>query len=132
MCFEFIAQHSVGLGDLSKLEDRYAVHAAMERSGAPSLLIGFPSGAETQLGVQWEAGIDLSTGQWQKLALGRAFMRDNPLLLFFDEPTASLDALAEHELFEKYAQQGACRFHARCDYSSCVSQVFERSDQQIW
>jgi ATP-binding cassette subfamily B protein len=48
--------------------------------------------------------VDLSVGQWQKLALGRALMRDEPLVVFFDEPTASLDALTEHALFERYAQ----------------------------
>jgi ATP-binding cassette subfamily B protein len=49
--------------------------------------------------------VDLSTGQWQKLALGRALMRPDPLVVFFDEPTASLDALAEHALFERYAAE---------------------------
>jgi ATP-binding cassette subfamily B protein len=56
--------------------------------------------------------VDLSTGQWQKLALGRALMRRDPLVVFFDEPTASLDALAEHALFERYAaeaRKGAAR-----------------------
>ncbi|MDP9352844.1 MAG: ATP-binding cassette domain-containing protein, partial [Chloroflexota bacterium] len=52
----------------------------------------------------WEGGVELSGGQWQKLALGRAMMREWPLLLVLDEPTASLDAQAEHELFERYAE----------------------------
>lgn len=103
--FEFIAQHAIGFGDLSKLGDRGAVHAAMARAGAADLLVALPAGPETQLGVQWEGGMDLSTGQWQKLALGRALMREDPLLIFFDEPTASLDALAEHTLFERYADR---------------------------
>lgn len=103
--FEFTAQHTIGFGDLSKLDDRGAVDAAMERAGAPDLLATLPAAHETQLGVRWEGGMDLSTGQWQKLALGRALMREDPLVIFFDEPTASLDALAEHTLFERYANQ---------------------------
>ncbi|MDB4951820.1 MAG: transporter ATP-binding protein [Gemmatimonadetes bacterium] len=101
--FELAAQHAVGAGDLSRMEDRAAVHAALERAGGADVLEALPAGVDTQLGAGWEGGVDLSTGQWQKLALGRALMRDDPLVVFFDEPTASLDALAEHALFERYA-----------------------------
>jgi ATP-binding cassette subfamily B protein len=59
---------------------------------------------DTQLGSTWPEGAELSFGQWQKLALARGFMRDNPLLLVLDEPTAALDAETEHALFERYAQ----------------------------
>jgi ATP-binding cassette subfamily B protein len=110
--FEVPAQHAVGAGDLPRLDDRAAVRAALERAGAADVLDGLPDGADTQLGARWEAGVDLSTGQWQKLALGRALMREDPLVVFFDEPTASLDALAEHALFERYAREaraGAAR-----------------------
>jgi ATP-binding cassette subfamily B protein len=102
--FEFPAQHTVGVGDLPRLDDRSAVHAALERAGAAGVLAALPGGTDTRLGARWEGGVDLSTGQWQKLALSRALMRDEPLAVFFDEPTASLDALAEHALFERYAQ----------------------------
>src|SRR5262249_23722766 len=61
------------------------------------------SGLETQLGPTWPGGSDVSFGQWQKLALARGFMRDRPLLLVLDEPTAALDAETEHALFERYA-----------------------------
>ena len=61
------------------------------------------SGLETQLGATWPAGVEVSFGQWQKLALARGFMRDRPLLLVLDEPTAALDAETEHALFERYA-----------------------------
>lgn len=101
---EFQAQHAVGVGDLSRLDDRGHVAGALDRAGADDLLSTLPAGADTQLGGRWAGGVDLSTGQWQKLALGRALMRDAPLVVFFDEPTASLDALAEHALFERYAQ----------------------------
>src|SRR5204862_3458600 len=66
----------------------------------------------TQLGRQWPKGIDLSGGQWQRLALGRGFMRDDPLLVVFDEPTAAIDAPTEHALFERFAaaaRSGASR-----------------------
>jgi ATP-binding cassette, subfamily B, bacterial len=61
------------------------------------------AGLETQLGPTWPGGVELSFGQWQKLALARGFMRDEPLLLILDEPTAALDAETEHALFERYA-----------------------------
>jgi ATP-binding cassette subfamily B protein len=62
-----------------------------------------PAGLATQLGATWPGGTDLSFGQWQKLALARGFMRDTPLLVILDEPTAALDAETEHALFERYA-----------------------------
>src|SRR5438445_1421749 len=58
---------------------------------------------ETQLGSTWPGGVEVSFGQWQKFALARGFMRDHPLLLVLDEPTAALDAETEHALFERYA-----------------------------
>jgi len=103
--FELPAQHAVGTGDLPRLDDRAAVLTALEQAGASGVLAALPAGTETQLGERWEGGVDLSTGQWQKLALGRALMRREPLVVFFDEPTASLDALAEHALFERYARE---------------------------
>ena len=60
-------------------------------------------GLDTQLGPTWPNGVEVSFGQWQKLSLARGFMRDGPLLLVLDEPTAALDAETEHALFERYA-----------------------------
>jgi ATP-binding cassette, subfamily B, bacterial len=62
----------------------------------------FPAGLDTQLGPTWPGGVEVSFGQWQKLALARGFMREQPLLLILDEPTAALDAETEHALFERY------------------------------
>ena len=62
-----------------------------------------PAGLKTQLGAAWPEGVELSFGQWQKFALARGFMRDAPLLLVLDEPTAALDAETEHALFERFA-----------------------------
>jgi ATP-binding cassette subfamily B protein len=101
--FEFRARHSVGLGDVPRLESEAAVMGAVERAGASDVIARLQSGLETQLGPTWPGGAELSFGQWQKLALARGFMRDEPLLLVLDEPTAALDAETEHALFERYA-----------------------------
>jgi len=101
--FEFRARHTVGLGDVPRLDDEAAVVAAVGRAGAGDVVSGLPAGLETQLGPTWPAGVDVSFGQWQKLALARGFMRERPLLLVLDEPTAALDAETEHALFERYA-----------------------------
>jgi ATP-binding cassette subfamily B protein len=101
--FEFRARHTVGLGDVPRLDDELAVRAALDRSGAGDVVARLASGLDTQLGPTWPSGVELSFGQWQKLALARGFMRAEPLLLILDEPTAALDAETEHALFERYA-----------------------------
>ena len=101
--FEFRARHSVGVGDTPRMEDEPAVTTAVGRAGAEDVLRHLAAGLETQLGPTWPDGVDVSFGQWQKLALARGFMRDRPLLLVLDEPTAALDAETEHALFERYA-----------------------------
>lgn len=101
--FEFRARHSVGVGDLPRLDDEPAVAAAVGRAGAADVVDRLKAGLETQLGPTWPAGVEVSFGQWQKLALARGFMRDRSLLLVLDEPTAALDAETEHALFERYA-----------------------------
>ena len=101
--FEFRARHTVGLGDLPRLDDETAVVTAVGRAGAEDLVDKLASGLDTQLGVTWPEGVEVSFGQWQKLALARGFMRDAPLVLVLDEPTAALDAETEHALFERYA-----------------------------
>jgi ATP-binding cassette, subfamily B, bacterial len=101
--FEFRAGHTVGLGDVPRMDDEPAVVAAVERAGASDVVAHLSSGLGTQLGPTWPGGVELSFGQWQKLALARGFMRDQPLLLVLDEPTAALDAETEHALFERYA-----------------------------
>jgi ATP-binding cassette subfamily B protein len=100
--FEFRARHSIGLGDVPRVDDEPAVVTAVDRAGAADVVSRLASGLETQLGPTWPGGVDVSFGQWQKLALARGFMRDEPLLLILDEPTAALDAETEHALFERY------------------------------
>jgi ATP-binding cassette, subfamily B, bacterial len=101
--FEFLARQTVGLGDVPRIDERPAVAAAVDRAGAADVISRLPSGLETQLGPTWPGGAEVSFGQWQKLALARGFMRERPLLLVLDEPTAALDAETEHALFERYA-----------------------------
>jgi ATP-binding cassette, subfamily B, bacterial len=101
--FEFRACHTVGVGDLPRLEDEPAVVVAVGRAGAEDVVDKLASGLATQLGATWPEGVEVSFGQWQKLALARGFMRDRPLVLVLDEPTAALDAETEHALFERYA-----------------------------
>ena len=103
--FELQARHSVGVGDLDRLDEPTAVATAVDRAGAVDVVAGLPRGVDTQLGPTWNEGVELSFGQWQKLALARGFMRDGPLLLVLDEPTAALDAETEHSLFERFAAQ---------------------------
>ncbi|MEU8021122.1 ABC transporter ATP-binding protein [Micromonospora haikouensis] len=104
---ELPARRTVGVGDLPRLDDEPAVRAALERAGAGDLVGQLEAGLDTQLGREYADGAELSGGQWQKLALGRAFMRDAPLLVVLDEPAAALDAEAEHAMFERYRLQAA-------------------------
>jgi ATP-binding cassette subfamily B protein len=107
--FELLARQAVGVGDVPRLDDEPAVAAAVGRAGADDVVAQLGDGLGTQLGRSWPDGVDVSFGQWQKLALARGFMRDEPLLLVLDEPTAALDAETEHALFERYAASARAR-----------------------
>lgn len=103
--FELPAQGSIGLGDLPRVDDAEAVVGAVTRAGAVDVIERLPDGLLTQLGPSWPGGVDLSGGQWQKVALARGLVRDDPLLVVLDEPTSALDAETEHALFERFAEQ---------------------------
>jgi ATP-binding cassette subfamily B protein len=122
--FEFRAAHTVGLGDVPRLENENAVLAAVDRAGAADVIAALKSGLNTQLGQTWPEGVELSFGQWQKLALARGFMRDLPLLLVLDEPTAALDAETEHALFERFA--AAARDDGQTDHGRITILVSHR------
>ena len=102
--FEYRASRSIGVGDLPRINDETAVRVAAARGGADDVIEALGAGLATQLGATWPYGTELSFGQWQKIALARGFMRDDPLVLILDEPTAALDAETEHALFERYAE----------------------------
>jgi ATP-binding cassette, subfamily B, bacterial len=99
--FELLVRHAVGVGDVSEEPTDAVVELALERAVARDLAGQLPMGFDSQLGRSF-GGSELSIGQWQKVALGRAMMRPVPLLLVLDEPTASLDAQTEHGLFERF------------------------------
>ncbi len=120
--FEFQAGQTIGLGDLPRFDSEPAVVAALDRAGARDVVDGLPAGLHTQLGPTWHEGVDVSYGQWQKLALARGFMRDEPLIVALDEPTAALDAETEHQLFERYAS----RAHERKQNGSITILVSHR------
>jgi|HubBroStandDraft_1064217.scaffolds.fasta_scaffold00118_40 ATP-binding cassette subfamily B protein len=101
---EVVLHESVGLGEIERLGRRDLAHAALQRAGAADLARLAPAGLDTMLGKRW-GGTELSGGQWQKLALGRALIRERPLLVVFDEPAAALDASAEHDMFVRFAAE---------------------------
>ena len=101
--FELPARQTVGLGDVERIESEPAIVTAVGRAGADDVIANLPGGLSTQLGPTWPDGVEVSFGQWQKLALARGFMRDDPLVLVLDEPTSALDPETEHALFERYA-----------------------------
>ncbi|MEQ7006813.1 ABC transporter ATP-binding protein [Actinopolymorpha sp. B17G11] len=102
--FEFHLRETVGIGDLPARDDESAVRRAIQAGAAEAVLTSIPRGLDTQLGVTWPGGVDLSGGQWQRLAIARGMMRGTPLIRILDEPTAALDAATEHELFDRYTQ----------------------------
>ena len=103
--YELLARQAVGVGDLPRMPDEDAVREALDRAHATDVLAHLPDGLRTQLGKSYVDGAELSGGQWQKLALGRALMRETPLIQVLDEPTSALDPEAENALFERYADQ---------------------------
>jgi ATP-binding cassette subfamily B protein len=92
---------NVGFGDVARADDDAGIARALERAGAAELVARLPAGLDTPLGREFDDGIELSGGQWQRLALARAFMREGADLLVLDEPTSALDAAAEIELFAR-------------------------------
>ena len=106
--YQATAAENIGLGELERIEDRTAVEDAAAKGGADSLLGRLPDGWDTPLGKWFDGGVELSGGEWQKIALGRAFMRDARILVL-DEPTSALDAQAEFELFARLRRLAAGR-----------------------
>jgi ATP-binding cassette subfamily B protein len=100
--YQFAVRENVGFGSVDHLEDSTRIRRAVERGGANEVIASLSAGIETQLGRYFHDGAELSGGQWQKLALARAFMREEADILVLDEPTAALDAMAEQAVFERF------------------------------
>jgi ATP-binding cassette, subfamily B, bacterial len=101
--FYLTARENVGIGSIDDVENIALIESAAAKSGARQVIEELDDGYETQLGRWWDDGTQLSGGQWQKLALARAFMRKAHILIL-DEPTSSLDARAEYEVFAKFRE----------------------------
>jgi ATP-binding cassette subfamily B protein len=99
--YYFTVAENIGFGKIEALDDQARVVAAAGRSGADSVIAQLPRGYRTVLGTWFDQGMQLSGGEWQRLALARAFMRDAPILVL-DEPTAALDARSEYEVFQRF------------------------------
>ncbi len=106
--YELTVHDNVAFGAPERVDDRDAVRVAAQRSGAARFVEPLPDGYDTVLGRMFDGGRDLSVGQWQRMAIARAFFRDTPLVIL-DEPTAALDPRAEHELFDKMRELFAGR-----------------------
>ncbi|MBF6589245.1 MAG: ABC transporter ATP-binding protein [Ktedonobacterales bacterium] len=97
------AGRNIGVGRIAAVEDTAGIRAAAAKSGADAVIGQLPEGYESMLGKWFDQGQQLSGGEWQKIALARAFMRDAPLLIL-DEPTSSLDPQAEYEVFARFRE----------------------------
>jgi ATP-binding cassette subfamily B protein len=100
--YQFSVRENVGFGSIANLEDTSRIERAVETGGATELVAGLAQGLDTGLGRWFEGGVELSGGQWQKIALSRAFMREEADILVLDEPTAALDAESEHQVFSRF------------------------------
>src|SRR2546423_951584 len=99
--YQATASENIGLGNVPEIADRDAVVSASKQAGSDELIANLPAGYDTALGKWFDAGVNLSGGEWQKVALARAFMREDARILLLDEPTSALDAQAEYDLFER-------------------------------
>lgn len=100
--YQLPVRDNVGFGSVADAGDTERVMRALDQAGGTGVLTGLPEGLETQLGRWFHGGTEISGGQWQKVAIARAFMREQADILVLDEPTAALDAVAEHAVFERF------------------------------
>src|SRR6202007_2257041 len=102
MRYEMLVKENIGFGKIEHLDSGAAIREAARKSLAAGVIEKLPNGMDQMIGRRFEGGVDLSGGEWQKMALARAYMRDCQLLIL-DEPTATLDARAEYEAFQRFA-----------------------------
>ncbi|MBV8831724.1 MAG: ATP-binding cassette domain-containing protein, partial [Acidobacteriaceae bacterium] len=101
MRYDMLASENIGFGRIDELQNSERIAASAEKSLAAAVVQALPNTYRQMLGRRFEGGVDLSTGQWQKISLARAYMRDAQILIL-DEPTASLDARAEFEVYQRF------------------------------
>jgi ATP-binding cassette subfamily B protein len=107
--YQLALRENVAFGDLPKLQDDDALHEAVDRGGATDIVARAPAGLDSQLGKWFKGGVDLSGGEWQRIALARALVRKDASVVVLDEPTSALDAQAEHRVFERLREMAAGR-----------------------
>jgi len=100
--YQLTVGENIGVGRVSQIDNEILWREAAEKGRAEKFIDGLPMAYQTQLGRWFKSGIELSGGQWQKMALARAFMRKNARILILDEPTAAMDAQAEAEIFNEF------------------------------
>ena len=103
MRYELPCSENIAMGRIEERKNSSRIRAAAHKSLADEVIRGLPNRYNQRLGCRFEGGVDLSGGEWQKIALARAYLRDSQLLIL-DEPTASLDARSEHEVFERFSE----------------------------
>jgi ATP-binding cassette subfamily B protein len=103
MHYDMLASENIGFGRIEQLTDEIRIESSAEKSLAAPVIANLPKNYRQMLGRRFENGVDLSIGQWQKIALARAYMRDAQILIL-DEPTASLDARAEFEVYQRFVE----------------------------
>jgi ATP-binding cassette subfamily B protein len=101
--YHLTAGENIGVGQIDDMGNRERIDAAARRSGADEVIAGLPLGYDQLVGRRFKTGVDLSGGQWQKIAIARAYMRDAQVMIL-DEPTAALDARSEFEVFERFKE----------------------------
>ena len=105
---DFVRYHltvaeNIGVGQIDRMDDRVRIERAARRSGADEVAASLPLGYDQLIGRRFKTGVDLSGGQWQKVAIARGYMRDAQVMIL-DEPTAALDARAEFEVFQRFRE----------------------------
>ena len=101
--YHMTAAENIAVGRIEARDDRARIEKAAKRSLADRVITSLPAGYDQMIGKRFKGGMDLSGGEWQKIAIARAYMRDAQLLIL-DEPTASLDARAEYEVFQRFKE----------------------------
>ena len=101
--YHLTAGENIGVGQIDAMDDTTRVQEAARRAAADELIAGLPLGYDQMIGRRFKTGVDLSGGQWQKIAIARAYMRDAQVMIL-DEPTAALDARAEFEVFQRFKE----------------------------